>query len=69
MKKGEKLSFTEYCSKNYSELLEYLSAFDEKEVKSFWDSEMDYIKRMYNRYMKADGYLDDGLAYFLSVMF
>ena len=41
------MSFEEYCKKEYAALKNYLKNYSDKEIKAYWDSEMDFIKSAY----------------------
>lgn len=76
MKDYSNISFAEYSEMQYEKLRESLSAFPEKEVKAFWESEQEWVKEAYNdfitNYNKPNSCkvpLADGLAYAMSLSF
>lgn len=76
MKDYSNISFAEYSEIQYKSLRESLRAFPGKEIKAFWDSEQEMVKKAYNdfiaNYNKPNSCkvpLADGLAYAMSLMF
>lgn len=75
MKDYSKMTFEEYSEMRYKELREDLCAFPEKEVKAFWDSEQEWVKDSYSRFIarynstNREILLSDGLVYAMSLMF
>ena len=55
------MTFEEYCDREYKQLRDYLQAFPENEIKEFWNSQIDYIKKAYKN--------GERVAFCLSLMF